>query len=714
MTKLFLLLLENSLPAGVLILAVVLLRGLLRRAPRGILCLLWVLAALRLALPFPIRSPVSLVPPQAGRETVTVWTDAHLRGVNHSPSALDGPQIVLPGEDEAPAVPDAGTPAQSEPVQTEPVQIEPAQTKPAPAASAPRRTPAEVLSLVWSGGAALLLLYAGLSYARIRRQVAPSVRIQDNVYLCDAVRSPFILGLFRPRIYLPSTLEASESAGVLAHENAHLRRRDHLWKPLGFLLLAVYWFHPLVWAAYLLFCRDLELACDERVVRSLPAAEKRAYAETLLRCSMPRHLAAAYPLAFGETGVKARIRAILNYKKPAFWLILAAIAALIVLAVCFLTEPKAKAPDDAPDSAQTQDIDAETPTDAAQTQDVETSPDGTSPADVIEVAEIVGSASSDPRRRQTFELALLRLADAFDATGEAPDYAHLTAFLKERPDFAALDADSAILVDLLRHGFTVDSTRERILVHYAMALSAMENDPDAWLDLTAALDAFEPLNDAQYLGLLHAIAAHDEPALTELTGETHLPAREPDPQAPAQSLLCALFPGFPAAPGSVTYPAARADGEPVELTLETFLSETDEGTSMTFRLTGNRRMYRWSYNIRGDKVLTTQYQLSPGEALETIYRDTAPAVVCDTERLAALAEWDRGLPFDTSCLALFSRPRSEVMETLGMTEADWEWFRMMTGEPGYASCRREPVTIAGRPWTQLLNFAYDMGMDDYL
>lgn len=191
-------------------------------------------------------------------------------------------------------------------------------------------------AVLWLAGAGMLILYALTSYLRLRLQVKAAMKLDDKLWLCDQVQSPFILGVLFPRIYLPSNLKEDQLTFVIAHEKAHLRRHDHWWKPLGFLLLAVYWFHPLCWAAYLLFCRDIELACDERVVREIGNAGKKDYAEALLSCSIPHPMAAACPLAFGEAGIKARIKAVLNYKKPSLWL---AAVACIASALCFLTNP---------------------------------------------------------------------------------------------------------------------------------------------------------------------------------------------------------------------------------------------------------------------------------------------------------------------------------------------------------------------------------------
>ena len=193
---------------------------------------------------------------------------------------------------------------------------------------------------VWLIGLGAMLLYALVSYLRLRRRVSVSLCVRENIYLCDAISSPFILGVVKPRIYLPSGLDEVQRQNVLSHERAHLARRDHWWKPLGFALLAVYWFNPVLWLAYALLCRDIELACDERVIRTMDESAVKTYSTVLLACSMPRKAVITCPLAFGEVGVKERVKNALRYKKPAFWVVAASVAVCVVVAVCFLTNPE--------------------------------------------------------------------------------------------------------------------------------------------------------------------------------------------------------------------------------------------------------------------------------------------------------------------------------------------------------------------------------------
>ena len=313
MKEIALTVLNSAIQAGYLVLALVLVRLIFKKAPKKLLCALWALVGLRLAVPVSLSSVFSLLP---ARTPVTASGDIGGLYV----------QTGLPAVDNA-----ANTILQA-----------------AAAPAAPTREIAEqtavdwgsVLMVVWLCGAALLLVYALVSFLRLRLQVREAVREPDGVWLCDRVDSPFILGVVRPRIYLPSDVAASDRPLILAHERAHLRRRDHLWKPLGFLLLAVYWFNPLLWVAYVLLCRDIELACDERVLAQQGSEIKKEYANALLRCSAPKKLIRACPVAFGETGVKSRIKSVLNYKKPAFWVVVLALVASAAVAVCFMTTPR--------------------------------------------------------------------------------------------------------------------------------------------------------------------------------------------------------------------------------------------------------------------------------------------------------------------------------------------------------------------------------------
>ena len=313
MSAVFLELFNRAVSAGWLLLALLLLRPALKKLPAWARCLLWGLAAVRLVLPIRLESALSLVPSAETLSQSTVQYDAVPR-LTSGISALNS--------------------AVNERL------MEPYFRADAAASVNPLHVWTEIAGICWAVGCAALLLYALVRLVQTKRRVREAALLGDNVWLCDAVASPFILGVLRPRVYLPSGLDGSARDYVLAHERAHLARRDHWWKPLGYLLLAIYWFQPLCWLGYRCFCRDLELACDERAVRELGLAERKAYSSALLSCATAGRAVLACPLAFGEIGVKERVKRVLNYKKPAFWVILIAILLCIVLAVCFLTDPK--------------------------------------------------------------------------------------------------------------------------------------------------------------------------------------------------------------------------------------------------------------------------------------------------------------------------------------------------------------------------------------
>lgn len=200
-------------------------------------------------------------------------------------------------------------------------------------------------TVVWLAGTAVLLLYALAAYVTVKWKVRASVRTEKNIYECDDIADPFILGIIRPRIYLPSGLDEETKKYVLKHEMTHLGRKDYLWKPLGFLILSVYWFQPLCWAAYILMCGDIEYACDEKVIKGETESARADYCKALLTCSMPRKMIAACPVAFGENGVKGRVKNMMNYKKPTFWISSISIVIVVIVAVCFATSPKGKEAD---------------------------------------------------------------------------------------------------------------------------------------------------------------------------------------------------------------------------------------------------------------------------------------------------------------------------------------------------------------------------------
>ncbi len=310
MNALFIKMLNMCIDASYLIIAVIILRALLSRAPKLTRLVMWALVGIRLCLPVSVESIFSLLP---SREVI--------------------PQDI--GYASAPAI-DLGYDALNSAVNP----ILSHSLAPAPDAGVnPMTVLLGVLSAVWVTGVVFMLAYAAASYIRLRLRVRASMRAEKNTYMCDGIDTPFILGVIKPKIYLPSGITDEQRDHVLAHERAHLSRLDHIIKPAAFLLLCVYWFSPFVWIAYTLFCRDIELCCDERVVKNMHAEEKKAYSESLLSLSTHKSVTLACPLAFGEVGVKNRIKSVLNYKKPAFLISAAAILACIVAAVCFLTYP---------------------------------------------------------------------------------------------------------------------------------------------------------------------------------------------------------------------------------------------------------------------------------------------------------------------------------------------------------------------------------------
>lgn len=311
MTNLFLTLFNKSIPACFLILAVMLLRLLFKKAPKALFPVLWAFVGLRLALPFLPESRLSVIPSPETLSYETVRYAAH-------PTVQTGIY----------AVNSAVNPTLGKVFET-----------PAGGSVSPLYVLTSVMGAIWVIGVIVMLFYAFFCYFHLKNRLKTAVLFRDNLYQSEAVTSPFVLGLIRPRIYLPFTLAEKDLDAVVAHEKAHIARGDVLWKLLGYLFLCVYWFNPLVWLAYILFCRDIEFACDERVIGQLAIEERAAYSEALLAASMPKARIAACPLAFGEGNVKERIKRVLSYKKPAFWVILIAVLACAALAVCFLTDP---------------------------------------------------------------------------------------------------------------------------------------------------------------------------------------------------------------------------------------------------------------------------------------------------------------------------------------------------------------------------------------
>lgn len=311
MEAVFLKVLNMSLSASVLILVVLLLRLILRSVPKWVHCLLFAIAGLRLILPFSLKTVLSLIP---------------------SAEPIPSNIAVMP----EPAV-NTGIPVVNEtinPIITERFAPEPFNSV------NPLQVVQYVASILWIVGIAGMLAFLLISYLRAKRSVRTAVRDEGGIYLCDEVRTPFILGLFRPKIYLPSDLSAETQKSVLLHERAHIKRGDQWWKLLAFLILSVHWFNPLCWLAYILFCRDVESACDESVIWWMTKDHVAAYSQALLECSRPHRIVSVSPLAFGETNVKNRVKSVLRYKRPLRWAIIASVVILAIVGICFLTNPK--------------------------------------------------------------------------------------------------------------------------------------------------------------------------------------------------------------------------------------------------------------------------------------------------------------------------------------------------------------------------------------
>ena len=310
LSEIFLKIINMSISASWLVLAVVLLRLVLKKAPKWISVLFWGFVAIRLICPFSIESVLSLIP---SAETVSPdimmdWTPEISTGIGSVDTVIN-------------------------PIITQTFA-------PNPATSAnPLQILIPVAGMAWFAGIAIMLIYTAISYFLLRRKVATAVLLRKNIYQSENVDSPFVLGIIKPKVYLPFRMDGQNLEHVIAHEESHIQRKDHWWKPFGFVLLALHWFNPLMWLAYVLLCRDIELACDEKVIKEMDNENRANYTQALVACSVNRRSIAACPLAFGEVGVKERVKSVMNYKKPTFWIIVAAVITCIAVAVCFLTNP---------------------------------------------------------------------------------------------------------------------------------------------------------------------------------------------------------------------------------------------------------------------------------------------------------------------------------------------------------------------------------------
>jgi len=349
METVFLHMFKMSLIASFLALVVFALRFLLKKAPKALFCVLWGFVAVRLIFPISAESSLSLIPARLTASDAVVSDTATTAPVTFFAPApgdsiptsedfvLNSTLPVSDGTDVLSQNTTASSSLFADAFLAPEADTLPSDTGKEPASGRPLFY---IDSVLWPAGILVMLLYAVSGYVRIRRKVKEAVHLTDNLWLCDHVASPFILGIFRPRILLPSTISQEEAIHVIAHEQAHIKRFDHLWKPLGFLLLSVYWFNPVLWIAYIFLCKDIELACDERVIKKMDAEHIKAYSSTLLQYSISRKTISFCPLAFGEVHVKKRIKNVLHYKRPAFWVMLLAVVSCLTVAVCFLTNPK--------------------------------------------------------------------------------------------------------------------------------------------------------------------------------------------------------------------------------------------------------------------------------------------------------------------------------------------------------------------------------------
>lgn len=331
MEKVFITFLNMGLTATWIVLAVLAVRALCHKAPKALTVCLWALVGLRLVCPVLVESILSLIPSGAiiSPDILLAERPSIYTGVSMLNSTINP----LISEHLSPEYSISGAPT--------------------PGASAnPMQIVAFIASVIWIAGMAVMFSYSLGSYLWLRRKVKVSLCYRDNIYFCDSIATPFVFGIIKPRIYLPSGMDERQMESVIAHERSHLKRKDHWWKTVAFFLLSIYWFQPFLWVSYLLFSRDIERACDERVVREMDTDTRKRYAEALVSCSLQKRRMFACPLAFGEVGVKNRVKSVLSYKKPAFWIVAITVVAGIGIAVCFLTNPisDSKKPDQNTDS----------------------------------------------------------------------------------------------------------------------------------------------------------------------------------------------------------------------------------------------------------------------------------------------------------------------------------------------------------------------------
>lgn len=300
METIFIKIFNMSVAASMLIIAVILLRLILKNAPKWTRHILWLLVGLRLVIPFTFESPFSLVPNAQAINSTTNSSTSYVSSVVNS-DGFHAMQNAVSLPDEVSII--------------------------------------TILAWFWVFGVAVMLIYMLFSYLHLYFKVRESIVIKENILICDRISSPFVFGIIRPRIYLPSYLSKEEKTYVIAHEQAHISHCDNILKPIGYLILNIHFFNPLCWIAFKLFTKDIELACDERVIKNYDIKDKKGYSTALLSCSIERNILSVCPFSFGESGLKQRIKSVLGYKKPTVIVVILSFAVCILTAMSFMTNP---------------------------------------------------------------------------------------------------------------------------------------------------------------------------------------------------------------------------------------------------------------------------------------------------------------------------------------------------------------------------------------
>lgn len=308
--------------ASVAILFILPARVLLKKAPKIFSYALWAAVLFRLLCPVSITTGFSLLglfdAPVTATTTHTTAVEYIPQNVVHTPGAEVG--LPVPGVHQAV---NEVLPQGEEQMAADPLEA-----------------PVALATLAWMAGIGVMAAYSVASLLQLRRKLVGAVPLRDNIYLADYIESPFVMGIFRPKIYLPSSLSEQEQGYIILHEQHHIRRGDHIVKGLAFIALCVHWFNPLVWGAFILSAKDMEMSCDEAVVKKLGEGIRADYSASLLSLATGRRIIAGTPLAFGEGDTKGRIRNLANWRKPAFWVVLLAVIACIILAVGLMTNPE--------------------------------------------------------------------------------------------------------------------------------------------------------------------------------------------------------------------------------------------------------------------------------------------------------------------------------------------------------------------------------------